>query len=374
MQSPAPRPLHPLHPLHPLRPPRYPAPLRPGARIAVTAPSSGVEPAHQARLDVVIAHLRAQGFVVEEGRCLRSHRFDASAPAAERAAELMHFLLRDDIAAVFPPWGGELAIELLPRLDWAALAAAQPKWLIGFSDTSTLLLPLTLRLGWATAHGPGLMDLAPSQHDALTTQVMAHLATPTGGAFTQQSSTHWQRHWTDFAVDPQCSYRLTEATAWRCLNRAEDDPTAWSLQGRLLGGCLDTLMHLAGTPFGDVPRAVAADAADAAGPRDGVLLYLENSDQDPVGLLRALMGLRMAGWFDGIRGLLLGRSAGPEATSPDALQAAMAVHQAVGDLPCPVIADADIGHLPPQMLLINGALAALQRGADGSVRLTQTLA
>ena len=156
----------------------YPAPLRSGDRVAVTAPSSGVLPALHARLDVVLGHLRAQGFRVTEGRCLRDEVASASAPADERAAELMAFLLRDDIAAIIPPWGGELAIELLDRLDWPALENARPKWLLGYSDTSTLMLALTLRLGWATAHGPCLMDLAPGQNDLLTRAAISALATP----------------------------------------------------------------------------------------------------------------------------------------------------------------------------------------------------
>ena len=57
-----------------------------------------------------------------------------------------------------PPWGGELAIDLLPLLDFAAIGDAEPTWLVGYSDTSTLLLPLTLLTGVATLHGPGLMD------------------------------------------------------------------------------------------------------------------------------------------------------------------------------------------------------------------------
>ncbi len=100
---------------------RFPPPLRPGDRIAVTAPSSGVPASLHRRLEIVLGHLRAQGFVVEEGGCMRDEQAGASAPAAARAGELMRFLLRDDVAAVFPPWGGELAIELLDRLDWAAL-------------------------------------------------------------------------------------------------------------------------------------------------------------------------------------------------------------------------------------------------------------
>lgn len=220
----------------------YPAPLLPGARIAVTAPSSGVQPALHARLDLVLAHLSAQGFEVVEGRCLRNETSGASAPADVRAAELMALLLRDDIAAIVPPWGGELAIELLDRLDWATLQGARPKWLLGYSDTSTLMLALTLRLGWATAHGPCLMDLAPGQHDPLTRGVMGALATPAGGRLMQAQSTHWQLKWTDFADVPDVTYQLTEPTRWQALH----GQTEVSFSGRLIGGCIDTLMHLAG--------------------------------------------------------------------------------------------------------------------------------
>ena len=337
---------------------RFPGPLRSSARIAVTAPSSGVEPALHARLDLALGHLRAQGFVVEEGRCLREQTQEASAPAGVRAAELMHFLLRDDIDAIFPPWGGELAIELLHRLDWAALSNAKPKWLIGYSDTTTWMLPMTLRLGWATAHGSCLMDCVPGQDDALTRHFFAHLATPRGGHLVQQASTRWQKQWTDFAVEPGSTYRLTEPTRWRELHGA--DRARFS--GRLVGGCLDTLLHLAGTAHADVPRFVR-DAAD-----DGAIVYLENAEQSPTAVVRALLGLRAAGWFDGVAGVLIGRSAAPDAGKPGALRYADALHAALADLPCPVLVDVDIGHLPPQMLLVNGARADVEfDGTGGSV-------
>lgn len=45
-------------------PPRYPAPLRPGARIKVTAPSSSVDAPLHPRLDLVLHHLRSSGWLV----------------------------------------------------------------------------------------------------------------------------------------------------------------------------------------------------------------------------------------------------------------------------------------------------------------------
>lgn len=77
------------------------------------------------------------------------------ASVAERAEDL-HAAF-DAADAVLPPWGGELAIELVERIDWNALAEARP-WFVGWSDISTLLLPLTTRTGLATLHGAHLMD------------------------------------------------------------------------------------------------------------------------------------------------------------------------------------------------------------------------
>jgi muramoyltetrapeptide carboxypeptidase LdcA involved in peptidoglycan recycling len=172
----------------------------------VTAPSSGAAEPLWPRLDVVIAHLREQGFVVEEGRCLREQHKDASASAAERASELMSAFLRDDIDAVFPPWGGELAIELLELMDFGALSATRPKWLLGFSDLSTLMLPLRLLAGWASAHGPNLMDLSPTQWDELTVSTLTPLLAAPGTRVEQRSSTLYRgKEWTDFAVDPRAA-------------------------------------------------------------------------------------------------------------------------------------------------------------------------
>jgi muramoyltetrapeptide carboxypeptidase LdcA involved in peptidoglycan recycling len=75
---------------------------------------------------------------------------------------------------------------------------------------------------------------------------------------------------------------------------------------------------------------------------------------------RALLSLRRHRWFDGLSGLLIGRSAGPAPNSPDSLSYTEALTAALGDLPYPVLYDVDIGHQPPQFTLINGAVARVQ--------------
>jgi muramoyltetrapeptide carboxypeptidase LdcA involved in peptidoglycan recycling len=170
----------------------------------------------------------------------------------------------------------------------------------------------------------------------------------------QRQSRAWQRQWSDFATAPASSYSLTEPTHWRSLHGRPRE----AFDGRLVGGCLDTLMHTAGTPHADVAGFIARHRTE------GVILYLENAELSPTGLVRALHRLRWAGWLEGLSGLLIGRSPAPDTTQAHELRHDGALRQALGALPCPVLLDVDIGHLPPQLVLINGAHAQLRWTAE----------
>lgn len=337
-----------------MRTPRRPRPLRAGDTVALCAPSSGVEPALWPRLERAIARLQSWGLRVHEGATLRRQGQQCSAPAAERAAELQALLLDPDIAAVLPPWGGERAIELLPRLDFQALAAAEPKWFSGFSDLSTLQLPLLLRAGWMSLHGPNLMELGAAELDANTAALQALLFQ--AEAPLQQASTRWQARSPDWRDEPAANLQLSESTRWRRLDGHDE---ALVLRGRLVGGCLDTLARIAGSDYGDLRAWRQTPGITPP------LLFLENCEMAPCELLRALWSLRLHGWFEGAAGLILGRHAPPAvAGSAQQLSHEDAVRAALDGLDLPVLLDADIGHVPPQLGLIQGEWAALHWAAN----------
>ncbi|MBA2953635.1 LD-carboxypeptidase [Nocardioides sp. MAH-18] len=334
---------------------RFPAPLRPGDRIGVTAPSSGVDVQGRPRFEFALEWLRRRGFEVVVGECLDGEQV-RSAPADRRAAELVELLCDPTVAAVVPPFGGELAIDLLEVLDWDRLAAAEPTWLVGWSDISTLLVPMTTRLGWATLHGWNLMDtpLAPPEGLLHWTDVLA--AT---GEVVQRSPGRTRVGWGDFRVPDTTEMALDVDTDWVVLGGGDVD-----VSGRLIGGCLEVLSPLAGTPYADVPAFGRAHADD------GLLVYLEAAEQGAYDVCRILHGLRLSGWFDHANAVLVGRTPAPDA--PDLTQLE-AVEEALGGLGVPVIAQMDIGHTQPFMPLVNGALARVV--ADGDTRrIAQTLA
>ena len=142
---------------------KYPSAMKQGSTFGITAPSGGVNPSLHPRLDLSIDNLKSRGYATKEGKCLRVEVKHVSAPKQDRAADFLSMYLDDSIDAIFPPWGGELAIEILPMLDYEKLSSVRPKWVIGYSDTSTLLLALTIKLDIATVHGTNLMDSIPAQ-------------------------------------------------------------------------------------------------------------------------------------------------------------------------------------------------------------------
>ena len=321
---------------------QFPRALRHGDLIAVVAPSSGVRAPMHGRLDAAIRLLEEQGYRVREGASLRRQHKGASASAEERAAEFMDVLLDPDVAAVIPPWGGERALELQPLIDFDRLAEAPAKWFSGFSDLSTLQVPLLLRSGWASLHGPNLMQLADADLDPVTRRIVDAWHCGRGDTLRQVPS---------------------DAGRWRCMAAAG---APMQIEGRLVGGCLDSISRLAGSPHGDVP------AFGKATRDEGLLVFLENAELKPFELARALRGLRHAGWFDHATGILIGRDPTNDDADPDAFGRSDAIEAALGGLCCPVILDMDIGHVPPQWSLVQGARALLDWHGD-SATLTQML-
>ena len=146
--------------------------------------------------------------------------------------------------------------------------------------------------------------------------------------------------------------------------RFDDGTDEIDIVGRFIGGCIDTLCNLAGTPFGDV-TTFARDYA-----HEGLLIYIEASDDDALSICRYLHGMRLAGFFDRANAILVGRTSAPDSATMTQREAVL---DALGSLGVPIIGDVECGHVQPFMPIVNGALGRVQfGGAHGSV--TQTLA
>ncbi|MGW2558801.1 S66 peptidase family protein [Streptomyces sp. NPDC001514] len=293
-----------------LTPLTRPARLRPGARIAVVAPSGPV-PAE--RLEAGLDILR--GWELEP--VVMPHVLDEhprlghlAGEDAARARDLQVAWCDPSVSAVMCARGGYGAQRMVDLVDWAAIRAAGPKVFVGYSDVTALHEAFAVRTGLSTLHGP--MSAAVT-----------------------------------FLKDPrtQESLRATlfEPESVRTLGLETAGPLVpGRASGITLGGCVSLLAADLGTPHAR-PSA------------RGGLLLIEDVGEEPYRLDRILTQLLRSGWLDGVAGVALGSWAecGPYEEVRALLQ------DRLGGLGVPVVEELGFGHSPTALTMPLGIPAVL---------------
>jgi len=322
---------------------KYPF-LENGATIGVTAPSSGVDEELHNMFKQSFERMKKEGYKVVCGETVWTQEKAKSSSAEKRANEFMNMMQDENIDLIIPPWGGELLIEILEELDFEKI---NKKWVLGYSDTSLLLLAITLKTGIATAHGTNLVDLRGVYSDETTAMWQKVLSTESMASITQYSSSKFQKKWQHDTPSP-CVFHLTEETNWKTVS-----PDKVNIKGRLLGGCVDIIRHLIGTPYGNVHEFKKKHIEN-----EPVIWYFENCQLTTTDLRRSLVQMKLAGWFEDCSGILFGRSDGNHPVEDYFVEDVY--KDLSNELQIPIIYDIDCGHLPPQITLINGAFAEVE--------------
>lgn len=328
----------------------FPKPLIKGSKVAITAPSSGVHSKFDLRLKAAILNLEKQGLRIVQGQCLHGNKKSASASAEKRAEEFMKFWKDPSIDIIIPPWGGVFVISILPLIKWDYLRET-PTWLMGYSDISTLCYAITARTGVATAHGTNLMEMVAGQVDPLTKNCLKPLYSQ--DSFTQYSSEKYQKSQPYIDERP---FTLEHTTEWKTIDQKPSE-----MQGRIIGGCLDTISSLVSSPWAELEKLFG---------NDGIIFYLENADLNSTDQFRYLWMMKNSGMFNNVKGWLIGRSSGPEETNPDFYCYNDLIQDFFGSFGVPVIYDVDVGHSPPNLTIINGSKVKVVADGKGSGSLT----
>ena len=326
--------------------------LKKNATIGVTAPSSGVEEELHELVKRSCSRLEGRGYYIICRDTAWTQDKAKSAPAVKRAQEFNEMMQDEGIDLILPPWGGELLIEVLEKIDFENL---KEKWVLGYSDTSLLLLAITLKTGIATAHGTNLIDLRGEYTDDTTAMWESVLSTKTGSTITQYSSEKYQKKWQHDNPSP-CVFHLTEETNWKIVTGE-----SVKVEGRLLGGCIDIIRHIIGTPYGDVQSFRKKHINN-----EPIIWYFENCELKTTDLRRSLVQMKLAGWFDNCSCIMFGRSPANEPVENYTIED---VYQDLfTELQIPIIYDIDCGHVPPQITFVNGAYGVVEvEGGKGTV-------
>ncbi len=293
-----------------------PPALQAGDCIGLAAPAS---PFDRQALFRGVEVLQAWGFRVRySARLFETQRYLAGSDAA-RAAELQTLFCDPEIRAIFCCRGGYGAQRLVPYLD-AELIASHPKIFVGYSDLTSLLLYLHTQCRLVTFHGPVVAgDLHPGLAPEVRRQLLGLLA---GDAVAMQPV-------------------LSASTPVTVLRPGE-------AEGRLLGGCLTLWVCAVGTSLQPETR--------------DTILFFEDRGERLYAIDRMLTSLRLAGVFDGIRGLVFGHIEPVAADREQPYGVPEIILDVLGDLPVPILYGFPAGHCRQPFTLPMGSHVAIRQG------------
>jgi muramoyltetrapeptide carboxypeptidase len=293
---------------------------------SVLMPFAPASPADFAKVVAGAEELRNLGFQVADATPLSPEGYFAGS-LSRRRNEFLGELERKEVDALVAVRGGYGSNYLLDHL--AVERADAPKVILGYSDLTSLQAYLWKRYAWIGFYGPMLAAGLDAGHGAAQgydrDSLLAAVGKTDGG-------------WT--------------------LKLGGEALVSGEAEGRVLGGCMTLVETTLGTPWELEMR--------------GSILMLEDRGMKPWQVDRALMHLKQAGKFEGVRGIVLGEfpECGPLMTGSATVRDVCL--RILGPLRVPIVFGAAVGHTPRPMLTVPlGVKTRLRAHAEGELEILE---
>ncbi len=281
-----------------------PSAIKHGDRVRIVSPSGKVK---KEKVLPAIGLLRQSGFDVLTGKHIFDTHFQLGGTDEHRLADLQEALDDPDCKAIICSRGGYGSIRIADKINLDKFRE-NPKWLVGFSDITTLHA-LLQKEGFCSIHGA-----MPAYYlkDDQATESFNQLI----NALTEQKVP------VEIPAHP--------------FNRTG------SSTGQLVGGNLSILYSLMGTPF----------EPDT----DGKILFIEDLSEYLYHLDRMMHSLKLAGKLKKLKGLIVGSfTEMKDNDSPFGQIVEEIIINAVKEYGYPVCFDYPAGHIDQNLPLVFGA-------------------
>lgn len=320
-----------------------PPALNVGDAIGFFSPSSAPTAFAPKRFARAKAYLADKGFALVAGSLTGRQDYYRSGSIRARVEEINELIRDPRVKCLMSTKGGMNSNALLPYLDYEQLIKT-PKIIIGYSDVTALLLGIYARTGLVAFYGPAFVSSFGEWEP---------IVSRTYSCFAQM-----------FLEVPPLPFTLPTPASWT------DDPVDWEMQsapkpetpnrlltirggsarGRFIGGNLNTMAGIWGTPY--MPDIRAGD-----------ILLLEDSQKDMETVERSFAHMQLAGVFNRIGGLVLGkheqfRNMGSGRRPHEILL------EVLGEPKFPILAEFDCCHTHPMLTMPLGCDVELDATAQ----------
>ncbi|OTY14442.1 LD-carboxypeptidase [Bacillus mycoides] len=264
-----------------------PKALKYGDTIGIYSPSSPVTYTSSKRFERAKLYLEQKGFHILEGSLTGQYDYYRSGSIKERAEELNELIRNPNVSCIMSTIGGLNSNSLLPYIDYETFQK-NPKIMIGYSDTTALLLGIYAKTGIPTFYGPALV--------------------PSFGEFEPFVDCTYKYFADTLLTDQHLPYNINQPLFWsdEFINWEEKTkekdlrPNNWisviggKATGRIIGGNLNTIQGIWGSPY--MPLI-----------QDGDILFIEDSSKDAATIERSFSLLKINGVFNKVSGIILGK-------------------------------------------------------------------
>lgn len=312
--------------------------LMPGDTVAVFSPSSPATASVPERYRRGRAYLEQKGLRFVEGALTGKADGYRSGSIRERSEELNALIRDPSVRCIMAAIGGRNSNSLLPYIDYEALRR-DPKIIVGYSDVTALLLGIYARTGLVTYYGPAVVasfgELPP--YVDRTWEYFSNIVT---GEKQTPHCLPTPQEWTEEFIDWKTQERSKKPVANRLLT-----VHGGQSEGRLIGGNLDTMQGIWGSPY--MPAI-----------REGDILLLEDSLKDAATIERSFSLLRLNGVFDRVGGVILGKHEcfDDQGTGRRPYEILLEV---LGEPHIPILAEFDCCHTHPMLTMPIGCRVKL---------------
>ena len=320
-----------------------PRALKPGDTIGVISPSWGGAGLYPHRSEAARRQLQAMGFELRFARHALNTQGYVSDTPEHRASDVHELFADPQVTAIVAAVGGDHSCQLLPLLDFD-LIRAHPKVFMGYSDVTVLNVALWQQTGLITFNGPTLLTDFGEHPRMLeyTERWFRKLLCSAEVPGVLEPASAWTEEFLDWGskADLARARELTASAGWTWLK-----PGRGRAEGRLIGGCIESLQHLRGTRFWP--------------DFSGAILFLETSEEKPTPATvdGILMDYENMGVLSQLNGLLVGRPMLYTDEEKRALREVLLERTRAFDFP--IVSDMDFGHTAPQLTLPIGVRARL---------------
>jgi muramoyltetrapeptide carboxypeptidase len=302
--------------ISPIKPPA----LRPGDTVGIVAPASNIK---RADLEAGCEGLRRAGYKPFYFDSIRDKDLYFAGSVERRVQELEAMFSRDDVRAIVCARGGYGGNYLLPAIN-LEIIRKHPKIFVAYSDITALLTYFDDVAGLVSFHGP-MVNKDWGSVDGV-----------------------------DFASWQLLSEAALEGFEFG-LNSGMTGLADGAGEGILYGGCLSILAASLGTRY-EIKT-------------ESKILFLEDVAEKPFRIDRMLMQLKLAGKFDGVRGVIFGQMLNCIQIENQGYTLEEVVMRVVGSLEIPVAFGLRSGHVTGGNITLPIGVKAALTVSGGEARL-----